>query len=83
MPPNPIIPYNPARISKNDDDTTSAVIAFHDIPFGEMSEMIDTLMDRMPVFFTFAMDGVSFFGGKLRSVGMEGLIDLGVPLLIA
>jgi len=78
-----ILPFHPTRVSIGDDDATSAVIAFDELPYGEMSEMIDTLMDRMPVFFTFALDGVSFFGGKLRSVGMDKLIDLGVPLLIA
>ena len=80
-----IFPANPAITGavEQDREHTSAVVVFEDLPYGEMREMVDTVMNRLPTYFTFALDGVSFFGGKMRSVGIEGLIDLVIPLLIA
>ena len=85
-----VINYLPASVvallplkESDSPEYTSAVILYEKVPYGEMREGIAGIMDRRPVFFSFALDGLSFFGGKLRAVGLEGVVDIVVPLLLA
>ena len=61
----------------------SAVVRFNDLPYGQLQESVDGHMDAAPTFFSFALDGRSFFGGKVRALGLETLVDIVVPLLVA
>ena len=73
----------PVRGGKSADQYSSVVVAFDDLPYGQMREAILEIMDRRPLFFSFALDGLSFFGGKVKTVGLEGVVDIVVPLLLA
>ena len=62
---------------------SSITLLFDDQPHGAVLETIDRMMDSAPTFIGFALDGLSFFGGRFRLVGVETLVDIVAPLLIA
>ncbi|MBH06468.1 MAG: hypothetical protein CMJ20_09120 [Phycisphaeraceae bacterium] len=65
------------------NDFTSAVLLFDDLPYGTIHQSIGQLLDQSPQFARYAIDGLAFFGARLRSVGLEGYADIVVPLLVA
>ena len=74
-----IVPLDPSR----GGTYHSLAIAFDKLSYGAMREAIDGAKDRTPMFLSYALDGLSFFGGKTRFVALEGLADVLVPLLLA
>ncbi|MAE66099.1 MAG: hypothetical protein CMJ18_17650, partial [Phycisphaeraceae bacterium] len=62
---------------------SSIALRFDDQPHGAVLETIDRMMDSSPTFIGYALDGLSFFGGRFRLVGLETLVDIVAPLLIA
>ena len=62
---------------------TSAVVLFANQTYGSMREVIGLTLDRAPTFVRYAIDGLAFLGVRLRSVGLEGYVDIVVPLLVA
>ena len=61
---------------------SSAVVLFGDMPFGMVQKFIDLVLDRTPTFARYAVDGLAYFGARLRSVGLEGYVDIIIPLLV-
>lgn len=64
-------------------DFTSAVVLFEDMPYGRMRDVVQGMLERTPTFVRYAVDRLSFFAARLRSIGLEGYVDIVVPLLIA
>ena len=73
--------HSPLRTDDN-ELCTSFVLRFEDQPYGVVRETINEIMDRAPTFISYALDGLAYFGGNFRMVGLEALVDVIVPLLI-
>ncbi len=68
--------------SMGQEEQTSAVILFNNQPYGSMRELIDQMLYRSPTFVRYAIDGLAFYGARLRSIGLQGYADIVIPLLV-
>ena len=78
-----ILPYDVRLYSGESDLCTSIVLLFKDLPYGTIRETINDMMDSSLTFLSYALEGLGYFGGKYRLTGLEALVDMIVPLLIA
>lgn len=77
------IPNQHSMVTTIDGSFTSAVVRFDNQSYGAMREWIGQMLDRTPTFVRYAIDGLAFFGARLRVVGLDGFVDVVVPLLVA
>ena len=78
-----ILPYDVRLYSGESDLCTSIVLLFKDLPYGTIRETINDMMDSSLTFLSYALEGLGYFGGKYRLAGLEAIVDMIVPLLIA
>ncbi|MAE65342.1 MAG: hypothetical protein CMJ18_13810 [Phycisphaeraceae bacterium] len=62
---------------------TSVILLFDGLPHGRTREIIGEMLDRSTSFVRYAVDGVAYFGARLRAVSVEQYVDVVVPLAIA
>lgn len=74
-----LMPLDPERNGL----ASTITLLFEGQSHGAMLETIDRMMDSAPTFIGYALDGLCFFGGRFRFIGVETLVDVVVPLLIA
>ncbi|MAE67705.1 MAG: hypothetical protein CMJ18_25910 [Phycisphaeraceae bacterium] len=74
-----VMPLNP----ETNGLVSSIALVFDDQSYGAKRQVIDQMMDNSAVFISYALDGLSYFGGHFRFAGFETVVDLVVPLLVA
>ncbi len=63
--------------------TASVAVALQDLEYAQAREVITSHLERSGVPSYYGIDGIAFFGGKLRQRSVEGLLDLLLPIIIA
>lgn len=82
-----LLPLGPVPVAASpstniDGVFTSAAVVFKDQSYGSMRQVIDQVLDRTPTFVRYTLDGIAFFGARLRSVGLHGYVDIVIPLIV-
>ena len=62
---------------------SSVALLFDDLPYADQQQKIEDIMDGSATFIGYALDGLAYFGGKFRFIGLDLLVDVVVPLVIA
>jgi len=63
--------------------TASVAVALTDMEYAEAREVITSHLERSGMPGYYGIDGIAFYGGKLRQRSVEGILDLLLPIIIA